>query len=181
MAIAPVLAEFDKRGHRPTLVHTGQHYDPSMSDVFFDELAIPAPDHHLEVDSASHAVQTASNPATLMEAFKPVVLDEQPNVVVVAGDVNSTVVCALPAAKLGAEVAHIEAGLRSRDWDMPEEINRVVTDRLSQYLLAPSADAVEKLRAEGSGRPRRAAPARPRPWWPRCPSMPSMRLVALVQ
>lgn len=145
MKIAPVLAELDRRGERATLVHTGQHYDVAMSDVFFDELGIPSPDHHLEVGSASHAVQTAR----IMEAFEPVVLDERPEIVVVAGDVNSTVACALVAAKLGVEVAHIEAGLRSRDWAMPEEINRLVTDRLSQYLLAPSQDGVDNLRAEG--------------------------------
>lgn len=145
MKIAPVLAELARRGERATLVHTGQHYDAAMSDVFFDELGIPEPDHHLEVGSASHAVQTAR----IMEAFEPVVLDEKPEVVVVAGDVNSTVACALVAAKLGVEVAHIEAGLRSRDWEMPEEVNRVVTDRLSQYLLAPSQDGVDNLLAEG--------------------------------
>lgn len=145
MKIAPVLAELKDRGEPGRLVHTGQHYDAAMSDVFFDELGIPAPDHHLEVGSASHAVQTAR----IMEAFEPVVLEEQPDVVVVAGDVNSTVACALVASKLGIEVAHIEAGLRSRDWGMPEEINRVVTDRLSQYLFAPSVDGVENLRAEG--------------------------------
>lgn len=145
MKVAPVLAELERRGSPAVLVHTGQHYDPAMSDVFFDELGIPTPDHHLEVGSASHAVQTAR----IMEAFEPIVLEAKPDIVVVAGDVNSTVACALVAAKLGIEVAHIEAGLRSRDWDMPEEINRLVTDRLSQYLLAPSADAVENLQAEG--------------------------------
>lgn len=145
MKVAPVLAELSARGRAARLVHTGQHYDAAMSDVFFDELGIPAPDHHLEVGSASHAVQTAR----IMEAFEPVVLDEKPDVVVVAGDVNSTVACALVASKLGIEVAHIEAGLRSRDWGMPEEINRLVTDRLSQYLLAPSQDGVDNLHAEG--------------------------------
>ena len=145
MKIAPVLAELERRGQPGILVHTGQHYDAAMSDVFFDELGIPEPDHHLEVGSASHAVQTAR----IMEAFEPVLLAEKPDIVVVAGDVNSTVACALVAAKLGAQVAHIEAGLRSRDWDMPEEVNRVVTDRLSQYLLAPSQDGVDNLRAEG--------------------------------
>ena len=145
MKVAPILAELSLRGTPATLVHTGQHYDPAMSDVFFDELGIPAPDHHLEVGSASHAVQTAR----IMEAFEPVVVAEKPDVVVVVGDVNSTVACALVAAKLGVEVAHVEAGLRSRDWSMPEEVNRLVTDRLSQYLFAPSADGVENLRAEG--------------------------------
>ncbi len=145
MKVAPILAELERRGRPGTLVHTGQHYDSAMSDVFFDELNIPMPDHHLEVGSASHAVQTAR----IMEAFEPVLLDDSPDIVVVAGDVNSTVACALVAAKLGIEVAHVEAGLRSRDWTMPEEINRVVTDRLSQYLLAPSPDGVDNLRAEG--------------------------------
>lgn len=145
MKVAPVLAEFDRRGMTAALVHTGQHYDEAMSDVFFEELGIAKPDRHLQVGSASHAVQTAR----IMEAFEPVVEELTPDVVVVVGDVNSTVACALVAAKLGAQVAHIEAGLRSNDWAMPEEVNRVVTDRLSQYLLAPSADAVANLAAEG--------------------------------
>ena len=145
MKVAPVLAELDRRGLPTELVHTGQHYDPAMSDVFFDELGIRAPDHHLEVGSASHAVQTAR----IMEAFEPVVLATKPEWVLVAGDVNSTVACALVAAKLGVRVGHIEAGLRSGDWAMPEEINRVVTDRLSDLLLAPSPDGVDNLRGEG--------------------------------
>ncbi|MCB0978600.1 MAG: UDP-N-acetylglucosamine 2-epimerase (non-hydrolyzing), partial [Acidimicrobiales bacterium] len=124
---------------------TGQHYDPAMSDVFFDELAIRSPDHHLEVGSASHAVQTAR----IMEAFEPILEAERPDWVVVPGDVNSTLACSLVAAKAGVRVAHLEAGLRSRDWEMPEEINRVVTDRISDLLLAPSPDAVENLTAEG--------------------------------
>src|SRR5690606_33965184 len=141
----PILAELDRRGVDSVLVHTGQHYDPAMSDVFFEELGIRPPDHHLEVGSASHAVQTAR----IMEAFEPVVLEEAPDWVVVVGDVNSTVACSLVAAKLQIAVAHVEAGLRSRDWSMPEEVNRLVTDRLSQLLLAPSPDAVENLLAEG--------------------------------
>jgi UDP-N-acetylglucosamine 2-epimerase (non-hydrolysing) len=145
MKVAPVLAALEARGVPVVLVHTGQHYDAAMSDVFFDELGIRPPDHHLEIGSASHAVQTAR----IMEAFEPVVLAEQPSWVVVAGDVNSTVACALVAAKLGVRVAHIEAGLRSSDWSMPEEVNRVVTDRLSDLLLAPSADGVDNLHAEG--------------------------------
>lgn len=145
MKVAPVQAELDRRGLRSVLVHTGQHYDAAMSDVFFDELGIRAPDHHLEVGSASHAVQTAR----IMEAFEPVLRAERPAWVVVPGDVNSTMAASLVAAKLGPRVAHLEAGLRSRDWDMPEEINRVVTDRVSDLLLAPSADAVDNLRAEG--------------------------------
>jgi UDP-N-acetylglucosamine 2-epimerase (non-hydrolysing) len=145
MKIAPVLDELERRGITNWLVHTGQHYDPAMSDVFFDELGIRAPDRHLEVGSGSHAQQTAR----IMEAFEPIVEDLRPDWVVVVGDVNSTVACALVAAKLGVKVAHVEAGLRSRDWSMPEEINRVVTDRLSQVLLAPSPDGVDNLLAEG--------------------------------
>jgi len=145
MKVAPVQAELDRRGVPSLLVHTGQHYDPAMSDVFFDELSIRHPDHHLEVGSGSHAVQTAR----IMEAFEPVVLAEEPSWVVVPGDVNSTLACSIVAAKLGVRVAHLEAGLRSRDWAMPEEVNRVVTDRVSDLLLAPSPDAVENLTAEG--------------------------------
>lgn len=145
MKIAPLQAELDRRGLPSILVHTGQHYDASMSDVFFHELGIRAPDHHLEVGSASHAVQTAR----IMEAFEPVVVAEEPSWVVVPGDVNSTLACSLVAAKLGVRVAHLEAGLRSRDWTMPEEVNRVVTDRVSDLLLAPSTDAVDNLLAEG--------------------------------
>lgn len=145
MKIGPLQAELDRRGRLSCLVHTGQHYDAAMSDVFFDELAIRPPDHHLEVGSGSHAVQTAR----IMEAFEPVLLAERPSWVVVPGDVNSTMACSLVAAKERVRVAHLEAGLRSRDWTMPEEVNRVVTDRVSDLLLAPSADAVDNLRAEG--------------------------------
>lgn len=145
MKVAPLQAELDRRGVRSVLVHTGQHYDAAMSDVFFDELGIRAPDHHLEVGSGSHAVQTAR----IMEAFEPVLLAEDPAWVVVPGDVNSTLAASLVAAKLGRRVAHLEAGLRSRDWSMPEEVNRVVTDRISDLLLAPSSDAVDNLRSEG--------------------------------
>lgn len=145
MKVGPLQAELDRRNLPNRLVHTGQHYDPAMSDVFFDELGIRAPDHHLEVGSGSHAVQTAR----IMEAFEPVVLAEKPSWVVVPGDVNSTLACSLVAAKLGVRVAHLEAGLRSRDWAMPEEVNRVVTDRISDLLLAPSPDAVDNLAAEG--------------------------------
>lgn len=145
MKIGPVQAELDRRGIPSILVHTGQHYDPAMSDVFFEELNIRHPDHHLEVGSGSHAVQTAR----IMESFEPVLEAERPDWVVVPGDVNSTLACSLVAAKAGVRVAHLEAGLRSRDWEMPEEINRVVTDRISDLLLAPSPDAVENLHAEG--------------------------------
>lgn len=127
------------------LVHTGQHYDEKMSGVFFQELGIPAPDYDLEVGSGSHAVQTAN----IMLAFEPVCLTEKPDWVVVVGDVNSTVACTLVASKLGIAVAHIEAGLRSFDRGMPEELNRMVTDALADMLLTPSADGDENLRREG--------------------------------
>lgn len=143
--LKPVLDAFEARCCRTTFVHTGQHYDPALSGVFLDELAIRAPDRSLDVGSGKHGEQTAR----LMSSFEPVVEELRPDVVVVAGDVNSTVACALVGAKLGCLVAHVESGLRSRDWAMPEEVNRVVTDRLSDYLLAPSEDAVDNLRAEG--------------------------------
>ena len=127
------------------IVHTGQHYDAEMSDTFFAELGIPRPQFNLEVGSGSHAAQTAA----IMQRFEPVCLGAKPGVVLVYGDVNSTVAAALVAAKLGIRVAHVEAGLRSRDWTMPEEINRVVTDRLADLLFTPSRDAVLNLRAEG--------------------------------
>lgn len=141
----PVLDALEARGVRSHLIHTGQHYDALMSDVFFDELGIRPPDRHLAVGSGSHAVQTSA----LMVGFERYVVEHRPSVVIVFGDVNSTVACALVAAKAGALVVHVEAGLRSRDWTMPEEVNRVVTDRLSDLLLASSADAVANLRAEG--------------------------------
>ena len=116
----------------PTLVHTGQHYDRALSDVFFDDLAIPRPDVHLGVGSGSHAVQTAQ----VMTVFEEVVIGRpRPDAVLVVGDVNSTIACGLVAAKLGIPVVHVEAGLRSRDRSMPEEINRVLTDALSDLLL----------------------------------------------
>ena len=145
MKVKPVLDALQTREVPTLLVHTGQHYDPQMSDVFFDELGLRPADHHLGVGSASHARQTAA----IMIGFEALVEQTRPRAVVVVGDVNSTVACALVAAKAGALVAHVEAGLRSRDWTMPEEINRVATDRLSDMLLAPSADAVENLRSEG--------------------------------
>jgi len=128
-----------------TIVHTGQHYDPEMSDTFFRDLGIAAPDDNLEVGSGSLAQQTAA----IMQRFEAVCLERQPDLVLVYGDVNSTVAAALVAAKLGIRVGHVEAGLRSRDWTMPEEINRVVTDRLSDLLFAPSRDGVANLLAEG--------------------------------
>jgi UDP-N-acetylglucosamine 2-epimerase (non-hydrolysing) len=146
MKLAPLaraLARFPDVEH--VIVHTGQHYDAGMSETFFRDLGIPRPQHNLEVGSASHAAQTAA----IMQRFEPVCEAVHPDVVLVYGDVNSTVAAALVAAKMGIRVGHVEAGLRSRDWTMPEEINRVVTDRLSDLLFAPSPDAVDNLRAEG--------------------------------
>ncbi len=143
--IQPVVAALDARSIDVVLVHTGQHYDPSMSEVFFEELGIRRPDHHLGVGSGTHAEQTAA----VMVRLEPLLADRQPDVVVVVGDVNSTLAAALVAAKASVPVAHVEAGLRSGDWTMPEEVNRVVTDRVSQFLFAPSADAVDNLRREG--------------------------------
>jgi len=145
MKAAPVYFAF--RHHpsvRQVLVHTGQHYDRKMSDVFFDELGLPEPDHNLGVGSGSHAVQTAE----IMVRFEKVVLAEKPDVVIVYGDVNSTIAAALVAAKLGIRVAHVEAGLRSRDLTMPEEINRILTDRITDWFFTPSSDGDDNLRAE---------------------------------
>jgi UDP-N-acetylglucosamine 2-epimerase (non-hydrolysing) len=127
------------------LVHTGQHYDVRMSKVFFDELQIPEPDFNLEVGSGSHAVQTAN----VMLKFEPVCEEVRPHWVIVVGDVNSTVACTLVASKLGLRVAHVEAGLRSFDRTMPEEINRLVTDSIADLLLTPSEDADLNLAREG--------------------------------
>jgi len=149
MKVAPMVAALDAGGIPRVLVHTGQHYDAAMSDTFFAELGIPSPDRHLGVGSGSHAAQTAR----VMETFEPVLLETMPSWVVVVGDVNSTLACALVAAKLrhaiGCRVAHVEAGLRSNDWSMPEEVNRVLTDRLSDLLLTPSPDAERNLLREG--------------------------------
>ena len=127
------------------LVHTGQHYDTRMSDIFFGELGIPAPDINLEVGSGSHAIQTAN----IMAKFEPVCEREAPDWVVVVGDVNSTMACTLVSAKMGIKVAHVEAGLRSFDRTMPEEVNRIVTDALANLLLTPAADANQNLKNEG--------------------------------
>lgn len=146
MKIAPLMWEI---GRRPDidayLVHTGQHYDQAMSELFFQELGIPQPDANLGVGSGSHAVQTAE----VMKRFEPVVLEQKPDAVVVVGDVNSTIACALTAVKLGVPVAHVEAGLRSFDRSMPEEINRVLTDAISQWLFVTEQSGVENLRREG--------------------------------
>jgi UDP-N-acetylglucosamine 2-epimerase (non-hydrolysing) len=146
MKIAPLMEAYaDAPGIEPILVHTGQHYDDNMSDLFFRQLGIPEPDLNLGVGSGSHALQTAE----IMQAFEPVVRDCDPSAVVVVGDVNSTVACGLVAAKLGIPLAHVEAGLRSFDRTMPEEINRVVTDAISDLLFCTEQSGVENLRREG--------------------------------
>jgi len=145
----PKLAPVHRAGQRANVaqvvVHTGQHYDDALSDAFFRDLGIVAPDVNLAVGSDSHAVQTAR----IMERIEPVLLRERPDWVVVYGDVNSTMAAAVVASKLGIRVAHVEAGLRSFDRTMPEELNRIVTDRLASLLLTPSRDADAQLRAEG--------------------------------
>ncbi len=143
--LAPVHRAATRLGLVQTVVHTGQHYDDAMSANFFRDLGIPAPDVNLEVGSGSHASQTAR----IMERFEPVLIAERPDWLVVYGDVNSTMATAIVAAKLGVRIAHVEAGLRSGDRSMPEEINRLVTDRLANLLLTPSTDASATLRAEG--------------------------------
>lgn len=146
MKLAPLdRALRGRRDIRHVTVHTGQHYDVVMSEALFKDLDIPQPQYNLGVGSGSHAQQTA----TIMQRFEPIAIAERPDLVLVYGDVNSTVAAALVSAKLGLEVGHVEAGLRSGDWRMPEEINRVVTDRLSRLLFTPSRDADENLRAEG--------------------------------
>jgi UDP-N-acetylglucosamine 2-epimerase (non-hydrolysing) len=154
MKIAPIIREFRERAGtaleagidlRVSIVHTGQHYDENMSEVFFRELEIPAPDRHLEAGSGSHAEQTAR----IMVAFEKYILQKKPDWVVVVGDVNSTIGCALPAKKLGVKVAHVEAGLRSFDMSMPEEINRKLTDAISDLLFVTEESGVRNLRAEG--------------------------------
>ena len=150
MKIAPIHRAFSSRrnGHSTAdvlLVHTGQHYGRNMSDDFFRDLCIPDPEINLDVGSGSHAEQTAR----IMMAFEPACLAHRPDWVIVVGDVNSTVACALTARKLGVRVAHVEAGLRSRDMSMPEEINRLCTDAISDLLFTTDAQAVENLRKEG--------------------------------
>ena len=149
MKVVPILHELDRRGISRLFVHTGQHYAVKMSEALLADLKAPAPDVLLEVGSASHAVQTAR----VMERFEPVLLEHRPGWVVVVGDVNSTLACALVASKLreeiGCRIAHVEAGLRSHDWRMPEEVNRVLTDRLSDLLLTPSEDVGPTLEREG--------------------------------
>lgn len=144
--IAPLIKSMsDVPDIQPILLHTGQHYDHAMSQVFFDELSLPEPDVFLNVGSASHAVQTAK----IMVEFEKFALEWQPDLVLVVGDVNSTLACAVTAAKLMLPVAHVEAGLRSFDRTMPEEINRIVTDAVSELLFTTSRKASEQLRREG--------------------------------
>ena len=154
MKVAPIIKEIQRYSVDGAnsdvqleyqLIHTGQHYDEKMSDIFFMELGIPAPDINLAVGSGSHAVQTAN----VMIKFEPLCEHEKPDWVVVVGDVNSTLACTLVCAKLGIKVAHVEAGLRSFDRSMPEEVNRIVTDALAELLLTPSVDANENLTREG--------------------------------
>jgi UDP-N-acetylglucosamine 2-epimerase (non-hydrolysing) len=148
MKVAPLIAGMDERGgFTRVFVHTGQHFDEAMSGVFFTELGIPRPDHDLKVGPGSHARQTSQ----VMERFEPVLLRERPDMVVVVGDVNSTLACALTAAKEGIPVAHVEAGLRSFDRRMPEEVNRVLTDAVSDLLFVSEPAGVENLRREGIG------------------------------
>ncbi len=164
MKIAPIIKEMEKirrgamgdggkqtkvnwgdRNLQVRIVHTGQHYDGNMSEIFFRELGIPAPDYNLEVGSGSHAEQTAR----VMVAFEKVILGDRPDLVVVVGDVNSTIACSLTAKKLGIRVAHVEAGLRSFDMDMPEEINRILTDRISDLLFVTEESGIRNLKNEG--------------------------------
>jgi len=149
--IAPLLREMQRHPEiEPILVHTGQHYDEKLSDIFFRQMGIPEPHVNLEVGSGSHAAQTAE----ILKRIEPVLVEHQPDVVVVVGDVNSTIAVSLAAVKLGISVAHVEAGLRSFDRAMPEEINRVLTDAIADYLFVTEEDAVEHLLKEG--RPREA-------------------------
>jgi UDP-N-acetylglucosamine 2-epimerase (non-hydrolysing) len=145
--MAPVIAELRRRlpDTRHALVHTGQHYDRMMSEVFLEELGVPEPDHLLGVGSGTHAAQTAR----VMERIEPVLNQERPELLVVPGDVNSTLAATLVAVKLGIPIAHIESGLRSFDRTMPEEINRIVTDRFSDHLFIHSEEAIENLHFEG--------------------------------
>lgn len=145
MKAAPVVDACHKQGLSQTIVHTGQHYDYNMSQVFFEQLGLPLPDYNLSIGSGSHAVQTAQ----VMLHLEPILLSVRPAWVIVYGDINSTLAAALLCAKLPLSVAHVEAGLRSFDWNMPEEVNRVLTDRVSDLLFTPSPDANENLQREG--------------------------------
>src|ERR1700684_1088288 len=144
--IAPLIREMQRHAEiEPVLVHTGQHYDAALSDIFFRQMGIPTPHVNLEVGSGSHAVQTAE----VLKRIEPVLLECKPDLVLVVGDVNSTIAVSLAAVKLGIRVAHVEAGLRSFDRSMPEEINRILTDALANYLFVTEEDAIENLLREG--------------------------------
>ena len=146
MKIAPIMRAFNGSDKiDPILVHTGQHYDEKMSDLFFRQLNIPEPDINLEIGSSSHAVQTAN----IMKAFEPIVLEHKPDAVLVVGDVNSTIACGIVAVKLGIKLIHVEAGLRSFDRTMPEEINRILTDCISDILFCTEQSGVDNLIKEG--------------------------------
>lgn len=146
MKVAPVYKALRRRGEvRQVVVHTGQHYDFNMSDIFFQQLGLGAPDFNLQIGSASHAVQTAE----IMMRFEPLVLEQRPDLVLVYGDVNSTVASALVCSKLRVPIGHVEAGLRSFDRTMPEEINRLLTDQLADLLFTPSEDGNRNLLREG--------------------------------
>jgi UDP-N-acetylglucosamine 2-epimerase (non-hydrolysing) len=147
--IAPLMREMQRHPEiEPILVHTGQHYDEALSDIFFRQMGIPTPQVNLEVGSGSHAAQTAE----VLKRVEPVLIERQPDLVLVVGDVNSTIAVSLAAVKLGISVAHVEAGLRSFDRSMPEEINRILTDALADYLFVTEEDAIQHLLKEG--RPR---------------------------
>ena len=146
MKIAPIMTEFVSHNQvEPFLVHTGQHFDEKMSDLFFKQLEIPEPDINLGIEGKSHAVQTAE----IMKAFEPIVIEQKPDAVLVVGDVNSTIACGLVAVKLGIKLIHVEAGLRSRDRSMPEEINRILTDAISDVLFCTEQAGVDNLLEEG--------------------------------
>src|ERR1700741_2165209 len=144
--IAPLMREMQRHPEiEPVLVHTGQHYDPALSDIFFRQMGIPTPHVNLEVGSGSHAAQTAE----VLKRVEPVLIEHKPDIVIVVGDVNSTIAVSLAAVKLGIRVAHVEAGLRSFDRTMPEEINRVLTDAISELLFTTEPEAQENLAREG--------------------------------
>lgn len=147
MKVAPIMLQMDKHPDQfeQILIHTGQHYDANMSDVFFEDLSLKSPDYFLGVGSGSHSYQTAR----IMLAFEPIAQETQPDLTLVVGDVNSTLACALVCAKLGIPIAHVEAGLRAFDRTMPEEINRILTDQISDVLFTPSIEAETNLLREG--------------------------------
>lgn len=148
MKAAPVYRAIEGKGHKQIVIHTGQHYDSQMSDVFFSQLGIPEPDENLNIGSGSHAQQTAA----VISRFEPLALAYQPDIVLVYGDVNSTVAAALVCSKLQIRIGHVEAGLRSFDRSMPEEINRVLTDQIADLLFTPSVDGDDNLAREGISR-----------------------------